>query len=85
MRLVTVGPYRHVRNPMNIGEIMVVVALAGWFGSASLLIYALLAWCTLHGFIVAWQEPGHLQKWGDEYARYCKTVNRWTPALRRGK
>ncbi|HLG17031.1 MAG TPA: isoprenylcysteine carboxylmethyltransferase family protein [Blastocatellia bacterium] len=79
MRLVTRGPYRVVRNPMNIGELMVFLALAGWFASWFLLAYALGAAIAFHGFIKLWEEPRHAEKHGDEYARYRASVGRWIP------
>ena len=81
-KLVTMGPYRFVRNPMNVGELMVLVSLAGWFGSRALLAYALIAWLAFHIFIVLLEEPRHLKRFGDEYGQYKATVNRWIPKLR---
>jgi len=82
IRLVTTGPYRFVRNPLNIGELGLFLALAAWFGSPLLFIYALLAWCAFHFFIVGWEEPRNLQALGNDYARYRQGVNRWLPRAR---
>jgi protein-S-isoprenylcysteine O-methyltransferase Ste14 len=80
--LVTEGPYAWVRNPLNTGEVLVLLALAAWFGSPLLFFYALGAWLAFHSFIVLSEEPKHLQRFGDQYVEYKATVNRWIPKLR---
>ena len=80
-RLVHTGPYRFVRNPLNIGELALFLALSAWFGSLALLLYAALAWVAFHVFIVSREEPRNITEFGNEYARYRENVNRWTPRL----
>jgi protein-S-isoprenylcysteine O-methyltransferase Ste14 len=80
-KLVTKGPYKWVRNPMNIGELMVFLALGGWFGSPLLLGYTVVAALAFHSFIVVCEEPQHLSRFGKEYIRYRASVNRWLPRL----
>ncbi|HKC62415.1 MAG TPA: methyltransferase [Pyrinomonadaceae bacterium] len=81
-RLVTKGPYARVRNPMNIGEVILFLALALWFASPLLLAYAVLAALSFHLFIVVWEEPQHLRRFGKEYSAYKTSVNRWIPKLK---
>ncbi len=64
---------------MNVGEVMVLLALAGWFVSPALVIYALLAWLAWHLFVVLWDEPTLLARFGERYARYRAATNRWMP------
>jgi protein-S-isoprenylcysteine O-methyltransferase Ste14 len=78
-RLVTQGPYAHVRNPLNIGEVILFLALALWFASPLLFAYAALAALAFHLFIVFWEEPRHLKQFGKEYSDYRAEVNRWMP------
>ncbi len=73
------GPYRWVRNPLNLGEVLVLLALAAWFGSGGLLVYVLVAWSAFHAFIVLREEPRHAKLFGAAYLRYQATVNRWLP------
>jgi protein-S-isoprenylcysteine O-methyltransferase Ste14 len=80
--LVTSGPYRRVRNPINAGELMVFIALSGWFASPLLLTYALTAALVFHGFIVFWEERWLLDRFGSEYVQYRLTVNRWIPRMK---
>lgn len=81
-RLVTKGPYAYVRNPMNIGEVILFLALALWFASPLLVAYAALAAIAFHIFIVTWEEPQHLRRFGKEYSDYQRKVNRWIPKQR---
>lgn len=78
-RLVTTGPYACVRNPMNWGELLVFLGLAGWFGSPLLGGYAVLGWIAFHTFIVAWEEPRLSREFGADFTRYRETVRRWLP------
>lgn len=83
IRLVTIGPYKCVRNPMNIGELLVFLSISGWFASPSLFAYSAVAALAFHGFVVLWEEPHHLSLFGEEYVRYRIRVNRWLPSLAR--
>lgn len=78
-KLVTHGPYRFVRSPINIGEVLVFLGLAGWFGSVALLGYAIFAWLSFHAFIVLWEEPRLERAFGDEFLQYQASVPRWMP------
>ena len=79
--LVTAGPYSRVRNPMNLGEVLLFLALSGWFGSPALLFYAGTAWAAFHLFVVCWEEPKLLQAFGHGYASYRSAVSRWLPSF----
>ena len=82
-RLVVVGFYRYVRNPMYLGF------LAGWaglwvvFGRASQAALAVAGTAVLGValFVLFYEEP-HLQKlFGAEYEEYCRNVRRWVPRM----
>ncbi len=83
-KLVVKGPYRWLRNPVNFGEMMVLLALSAWFASPALLAYTILAGLIFHLFIVLYEEPRHLKWFGEEYVQYRRNVNRWIPNLRAG-
>ncbi|MGA8027155.1 MAG: isoprenylcysteine carboxylmethyltransferase family protein, partial [Bryobacteraceae bacterium] len=82
-RLVVVGFYRYVRNPMYVGFI------TGWFGlwvvigHANLGLIAGVAALILgvHLFIVFYEEPTLRGKFGKDYEEYCRNVRRWWPRL----
>jgi len=81
--LVINGPYRCVRNPLNLGELMVFGALAAWFGSMALLFYMLLAFFAFHLFVVLWEEPAIRRRFGENYRQYEAAVSRWLPQIGR--
>lgn len=83
--LVVRSLYRFVRNPMYIGDLLVLLGESLVFESAILLIYALVILCVCHLFVVMHEEPTLKRKFGESYERYCKAVPRWIPALRSGK
>jgi protein-S-isoprenylcysteine O-methyltransferase Ste14 len=83
-RLVVVGVYRYVRNPMYLGF------LAGWaglwiiFGTANLFSIA-VACAGVLGivlFVHLYEEPTLRKKFGAEYEEYCRNVRRWVPRIR---
>ena len=78
-RLVTSGPYGWVRNPLNLGEVLLLAALAAWFGSWLLAVYAALALVGFHLFILMWEEPRHRVLFGPSYGAYTGRVNRLLP------
>lgn len=78
-RLVVAGAYRWVRNPMNLGEVLVFFALAAWFDSWVLVLYALLAWLTFHLYVVVVEEPKLARRFNECYDSYRRRVARWLP------
>lgn len=81
-RLVTQGPYAWLRNPLNLGEGLFFLALAAWFGSWALVLYACVALLSFHLFIVTWEEPRQRRVFGSQYVEYAARVNRWLPRRR---
>ena len=82
-RLVVVGLYRYVRNPMYVGF------FAGWtglwmvFGRATLSAIA-IACAAVSGvalFVQLYEEPTLRRLFGVEYDEYCKNVPRWLPRM----
>jgi protein-S-isoprenylcysteine O-methyltransferase Ste14 len=83
-RLVVVGFYRYVRNPMYLGFGVGWVGLWVVFGRANLaaIIGVCLAALGVALFVLLYEEP-HLRKiFGAEYEEYCRNVRRWLPRLR---
>jgi protein-S-isoprenylcysteine O-methyltransferase Ste14 len=80
-RLVSAGPYHWLRNPMNLGEVALFGALAMWFGSLALMAYALGAWFVFHAFVVYYEEPGLIRRFGRDYENYLRDVGRWLPRI----
>jgi protein-S-isoprenylcysteine O-methyltransferase Ste14 len=76
---VVAGPYRHVRNPMISGVLLILAAEALLLRS-----WALAAWWAvfLVGnvlYIPLVEEPGLVNRFGDDYRAYKARVPRWLP------
>ena len=82
-RLVAVGPYRWVRNPIYIAAVLVLLGEAWLFMSLALLVYAMLAAVGCHLFVVLYEEPTLRQRFGAEYELYRRKVRRWIPGAPR--
>ena len=78
-RLVAVGPYRLVRNPMYIGAGLAVVGAALFYESWALLVYGVVFAFAMHLFVVLYEEPTLRATFGADYVRYCERVRRWWP------
>ena len=81
-RLVRVGLYRHVRNPMYVGVVTAILGEALFFESRALAIYAAVVWMAFHLFVVLYEEPHLRYTFGQEYEAYRRDVPRWIPCLR---
>jgi protein-S-isoprenylcysteine O-methyltransferase Ste14 len=83
-RLVVVGFYRYVRNPMYLGFFIGWAGLWVVFGRANLLAIA-LALAVVLGvalFVQLYEEPTLRKAFGEGYEEYCRNVRRWVPRLR---
>jgi protein-S-isoprenylcysteine O-methyltransferase Ste14 len=78
-RLVVVGPYRHVRNPMITGVCTMLAGEALYFHSARIGYWLLLFVAINQAYFLLLEEPLLLARFGDEYARYRAAVPRWVP------
>jgi protein-S-isoprenylcysteine O-methyltransferase Ste14 len=78
-RLVAVGPYRWVRNPIYVGALAVILGESWLFLSVPLLIYAGEAAIVCHLFVIGYEEPTLRRRFGEAYAEYRRTVPRWIP------
>lgn len=92
-RLITGGPFGHVRNPLYVGNFLLSLGLlvaawpakwafaAGGFEVPWLLPVFLAAFALQYGFIVALEESTLRASLGQVFADYCKAVPRWLPRL----
>lgn len=83
-RLVVVGFYRYVRNPMYTGFFVGWFSLWVLYGAANRgsLIVALVALAIVELFVRLYEEPILRAKFGADYEEYCRNVARWIPRLR---
>lgn len=79
-RIVAVGPYRWVRNPMYLGHLIFFAGLAGvlqsWIGAAVLALH--VVWFHQR---VRTDERHLAERFGDSYRDYCRRVKRWIPGV----
>jgi len=82
-RLVVVGFYRYVRNPMYAGFATGWIGLWIIFGRANPILIAAVAAAAfgVHLFVIFYEEPTLRGKFGAEYEEYCRNVRRWLPRL----
>jgi protein-S-isoprenylcysteine O-methyltransferase Ste14 len=78
-RVVTIGPYRWVRNPIYLAALLIVSGQAWLFFSADLLIYAAALAVAFHLFVTCYEERRLGARFGEPYEAYRRTVRRWLP------
>ena len=78
-RFVTIGPYRHVRNPMYLSAVITFSGLALYHRSFAVMVCAATWFLAIHLFVLAVEEPGLRQRFGPSYEEYCRRVRRWWP------
>jgi len=83
-RLVVVGFYRYVRNPMYVGFFTGWAGLWLVFGHANMpaLAIAGVAVVGVALFVQLYEEPTLRKMFGTEYEEYCRNVRRWLPRMR---
>jgi len=83
-RLVIVGAYRYVRNPMYLGFFLGWLGLWVIFGraSAAAIEVAVTGILAVMVFVRLYEEPTLRRKFCRDYDEYCRHVPRWVPRLR---
>ena len=80
--LVVVGSYRHVRNPMYLAVLAIILGQALLFGSWGAVVYAGVVLLMVALFVRGYEEPTLEDEYGDEYREYRRNVRGWIPRLR---
>jgi protein-S-isoprenylcysteine O-methyltransferase Ste14 len=87
-KLVTAGPYGHVRNPLYLGNFVTAAGFAIAFTGANsrrarrgLVLGSLGAMLALYAEIVPHEEAFLREEFGEEFERYCESVPRVVPQL----
>jgi protein-S-isoprenylcysteine O-methyltransferase Ste14 len=79
--LVVGGIYRHVRNPMYVAVIAIIVGQVVLFGSPALAVYAALVTAAMVTFVLLYEEPTLARRYGQSYETYRRNVPGWLPRL----
>jgi protein-S-isoprenylcysteine O-methyltransferase Ste14 len=82
-KLVIMGPYRYVRNPMITGVILVLLGESILFNAWLILGWTLVFWAGNMIYLPVVEEKGLIARFGDPYREYRDQVPRWIPRLRR--
>jgi len=80
-KLVVVGLYRLVRNPMYVGVLLLVAGWATWLASPVLAAYAVVLAVGFHLRVRWHEEPWLDRRFGGDWRRYRAKVRRWWPRL----
>ncbi|MBI3321273.1 MAG: isoprenylcysteine carboxylmethyltransferase family protein [Candidatus Omnitrophica bacterium] len=82
-RLVTGGPYAHVRHPLYFGSFLLAIGFCVIAGSVPFALAALGCFVAVYRRKLLQEEQILLEEWGDAYARYQHAVPRYVPSWRR--
>ena len=81
-KLVVVGPYRFVRNPIYIGAVVAMLGAAMVLWSGWLVLYSFVVLIVTHLLVIFYEEPHLRRVFGQAYEEYLRTVHRWIPTWR---
>jgi len=75
--LVTQGIYRFSRNPMYVGDALMLIGWALWLANAAALAAVALFVVYLNRYQIAPEERALGTRYGAAYTEYCRVVRRW--------
>lgn len=80
--LVTEGIFRHCRNPLYVGNILMLLGVGILANSLVYVAIVIPVFLFVYQAIVLAEENFLRGKFGPGYDEYCRNVNRWWPSLR---
>lgn len=80
--LVVKGPYRHLRNPMILGVVILLIGEALIFSSIGVAILGVVFFFLNTLYFIYFEEPELEVQFGDEYRQYQANVPRWLPRVK---
>ncbi|MDX8468604.1 isoprenylcysteine carboxylmethyltransferase family protein [Mesorhizobium sp. VK23B] len=80
-KLVVGGVYRHVRNPMYVAVLSIILGQVLIFSSGATLVYGLIAAAAMICFVKFYEEPTLARRYGAEYETYRRAVPGWLPRV----
>lgn len=81
-KLVMLGPYAFVRNPMAVSGVGQGLMVALFLGSPFVALYALMGSLVWQLIFRPLEEDDLRRRFGTEYENYCKNVKCWLPRLK---
>lgn len=79
--LVTEGIFRHCRNPLYVGNILMLLGVGILANSVFYVAFMMPLFSFIYQAIVLAEEDFLRKKFGSGFDNYCKDVNRWWPSL----
>ena len=79
-RLVTGRLYGWMRNPMYVAVLTILLGEAMFYGSVALLLWAAVVGVLFNFFVIYYEEPTLLRRFGPAYETYVEHVPRWIPS-----
>lgn len=79
--LTTSGPYHYIRNPLYIGNILILAGICILSELIWFLPVVLLYSVILYGLVVRWEEMRLEEEYGEVYLKYKRGVPRWIPII----
>lgn len=80
--LVTEGIFNHCRNPLYIGNILMLLGIGILANSLVYVFIVIPVFLFIYQAIVLAEEDFLQKKFGNGFVEYCKQVNRWWPNLK---
>jgi len=78
-QLAVAGPYRFMRNPIYVGNTLLLVGLTILSELVWFVPFMLLWAATVYFFVVRYEESHLVEKYGAPYSAYLASVPRWFP------
>lgn len=79
--LVKSGPYQYIRNPMDMGIVLMLLGEGFYFSSSVLIFFAVVMWGVMAYYVQKVEEFALANKYGQEYIEYKMDVNPWFPKM----
>lgn len=80
--LVTDGIFAHCRNPLYVGNVLIVIGFMFISGNTTGIIVGSLGFMAIYRLIVFSEERFLTEKFGQAYLDFCADVPRWLPRLK---
>ena len=81
-KFVVVGLYKHIRNPMYVSYLIILFGEFLIFGHILQLAYILLIFIFINLFLIYYEEPILMTRFGNKFLKYMGEVPRFVPRLR---
>jgi protein-S-isoprenylcysteine O-methyltransferase Ste14 len=88
-RLITAGPYAHLRNPLYLGNLIswtgfsiASVGAASPWASAVIFVLTFASYAIIYGNIIPYEEEYLRKTFGEPFDEYCQSVPRLLPSMK---